>query len=52
MLAQLCHVFAARQSAQVPQEDQQQVILFLQPLAKRDALSIHGIELESRGILA
>ena len=52
MLAQLCHVLAAGQSAQVPQEDKQQVILSLQPLAQRDPLSIHGSKLEIRGVLA
>ena len=52
MLAQLCHVLAAGQSAQVPQEDNQQVTLFPQPLAQRDLLSIHGMKLKVRGVLA
>jgi hypothetical protein len=52
MLAQLCHMLAAGQSAQVPQEDKQQVTLFLQPLAQRDLLSIYCTKREVRGVLA
>lgn len=52
MLAQLCHVLAAGQSAQVPQEDKQLVTLFLQPLAQRDPLPIYCTKLKVWGVLA